>query len=192
MTAAVRSIQLQIIALSVLMLKIIMTRHLPILFLLPIFLVVVACDRNHIVVGDLGLAGTWEVDLSPNSNVSAFKGQVNFNGSRYQYIWYQLMEDADIQSRKWMPIEMEQGNIVIEKPGIMELLADSYGTPSHIGDSQSQDEIDYILKPSKSDYLIHYEIQNDKLVWMEDRNLDGDFDDVNEFPETMIYMRVKS
>ncbi len=89
-------------------------------------------------------------------------------------------------------MEMEQGNIVIEKPGIMKLLADSYGTPSHFSDSQSQDEIDDILKPSKSDYLIHYEIQNDKLVWMEDRNLDGDFDDVDEFPEAMIYTRVKS
>jgi hypothetical protein len=101
------------------------------------------------------------------------------------------MEDSDNQSKKWTPIEMEQGNIIIDKPGIMELLADSYGQPSRIGDSQSPDEIDYILKPSKSDYLIHYEIQNDKLVWMEDSNLDGDIDDIKKFPETMIYTRVK-
>ncbi len=168
-----------------------MTRYLPVLFLLPFFLVVVACDSNNVAVGDLDLAGTWEVDLSPNNNVSTHKGQVNFNGSRYQYIWYQLMKDSDIQSKKWTPIEMEQGNIVIEKPGIMELLADSYGQPSRVGVSQSPDEIDYALKPSKSDYLIHYEIQDDQLVWMEDSNLDGDFDDINDFPETMIYTRVK-
>ncbi len=45
--------------------------------------------------------------------------------------------------------------------------------------SQSQDKTDYVIKPSKNDYLIHYEIKNDKLVWMEDSNLVGDFDDVN-------------
>ena len=54
---------------------------------------------------------------------------------------------------------MEQGNIVAEKPGVMELLADSFGVPNRTGDAQNQDGKDYQLELSKSDYLIHYEIQ---------------------------------
>ncbi len=86
---------------------------------------------------------------------------------------------------------MEQGKIVAEKPGVMELLADSFGVPNRTGDAQNQDGKDYQLELSKSDYLIHYEIQNNQLVWMEDSNLDGDFDDVFEFPETVVYTLVK-
>lgn len=37
------------------------------------------------------------------------------------------MENPDNRSKNWVPVEMEQGNIVIEKLGVMELLADSYG-----------------------------------------------------------------
>lgn len=150
-----------------------------------------ACSNSNIIVEDIGLAGTWEVDLSPDSDVSNFKGQVNFTGNRYVYTWYQLREDPNIQSKNWAPIEMEQGNIVVEKPGVIALLADSYGVPNRIDDMQSQNEMSYQLEPSKSDYLIHYEIQDDQLVWMEDANLDGDFDDVFDFPETMTYTFVK-
>ena len=86
---------------------------------------------------------------------------------------------------------MEQGNIVVEAPGVMALLADFYGVPDHSDDVQSEGETGYKLEPSRSDYLIHYEIQSDQLVWKEDSNLDGDFDDVFEFPETMTYTFVK-
>ena len=135
-----------------------MTRYLAILILSPIFLLVSACNGNDVTTEDIGLVGIWEVDLSPDTDVSTFKGQVNFKGNRYVYTWYQLMEDPNSQSKNWAPIEMEQGNIVVEKPGVMELLADSYGVPYRIDGVQSQDETDYRLEPSKSDYLIHYKV----------------------------------
>lgn len=82
---------------------------------------------------------------------------------------------------------MEQGNFIVEKPGVTPLLANSYRIPDHSVNSQSQDKTDYVIKSSKNDYLIHYEIKNDKLVWMEDSNFDCDFDDTNE---TFIYTRL--
>lgn len=69
----------------------------------------------------------------------------------------------------------------------MELLADSYGLNNYIGDVQNQEITNYQLEPSNSDYLIHYEIRDKQLVWKEDSNLDGDFDDVFDFPETVVY-----
>jgi hypothetical protein len=159
----------------------------PILFLLPFSLIIVACSHNTVTVEDVGLAGTWEVDLTPGRDVSTLKGQVNFTGNRYIYTWYQLKEASSLQTEHWVPIEMEQGNIVFEQPGVMALLADFYGVPELSDAVQSQGEIGYKLEPSKSDYLIHYEVQNNQLVWKEDSNLDGDFDDVFDFPETMTY-----
>ena len=164
----------------------------PILFLLPFSLIVGACSNNTVTVEDVGLAGTWEVDLTPGHGVSTLKGQVNFTGNRYVYTWYQLKEASGIQAEHWAPIEMEQGNIVIEEPGVMALLADFYGVPDHSDDVLSQQGgIGYKLEPSKSDYLIHYEVQKDQLVWKEDSNLDGDFDDVFDFPEIMTYTFIK-
>jgi hypothetical protein len=165
-----------------------MNRNRPILFLLPLSLAIISCSSNRETADNFGLAGTWEVDLSQGGTVSTLKGQVVFAGNRYIYTWYQLNDDSDVQSKEWNPIEMEQGNIIVEKAGVMALLADSYGIPSRNDDAQSPDGIEYEIKPSKSDYLIHYEIENDQLVWMEDSNFDGDFDDANE---TFIYMRVK-
>lgn len=168
-----------------------MTHFRSILFLLPFSLIVGACSNDNVTAEDIGLAGTWEVDLSPGRDVSSLKGQVNFTGNRYVYTWFQRMEAPNLQSENWVPIEMEQGNIVVEAPGVMALLADFYGVPDHSDDVQSEGETGYKLEPSRSDYLIHYEIQNNQLVWKEDSNLDGDFDDVFEFPETMIYTFVK-
>ncbi len=165
-----------------------MIRNHPILFLLPLSLTIISCSTNRETAEYFGIAGTWEADLSQGSNVSTHKGQVVFAGNRYVYTWYQLMEGSNIQSKKWNPIEMEQGNIIVEKAGVMQLLADSYGIPAYSGDAQSPDEIDYEIKPSKSDYLIHYEVQNNQFIWMEDSNFDGDFKDVNEM---FIYTRVK-
>ena len=164
-----------------------MIRYLLILFLFLLSLTITSCSSNPDTAEYFGIAGTWEVGLTQGSNISTHKGQVVFKENRYVYTWYQLLEDSNIQSTEWRPIEMEQGNIIVEKPGVMELLADSYGIASNSIDNQSQDDIDYEIKPSKSDYLIHYKIQNDKLVWMEDSNFDGDFDDANE---TFIYTRL--
>ena len=125
--------------------------------------------------------------MSQDSSIFTHKGQVVFKGDRYVYTWYQLPEGSHIQPTEWRAIEMEQGNIIFEKPGVMALLADSYGIPDRSGNSRSQDKTEYVIKPSKSDYLIHYEIKNDELVWMEDSNFDGDFDDVNEM---FIYTRI--
>lgn len=156
--------------------------------LLTLCLAIASCSDNRKPAGLSDLAGTWEVNLSQSSDVSTHKGQVVFKDSRYVYTWYQLMEDSSTQSREWNPIEMEQGNVIIEQVGIMALLSDSYGIPIRSSGIQNRDKIDYEIKPSKSDYLIHYETQNDTLVWMEDSNFDGDFDDVNE---KFIYKRVK-
>lgn len=164
-----------------------MNRNRPILFLLPLCLVIISCSSNRETAEHFGIAGTWEVDLSQSSTASTLKGQVVFAGNRYVYTWYQLIEGSNIQSKEWSPIEMEQGNVTVEKTGVMALLADSYGIPTHNGDAQRPDEIEYELKPSKSNYLIHYEIENDQLVWMEDSNFDGDFDDANEM---FVYTRV--
>lgn len=164
-----------------------MTHFRPILYLLPFSLIAGGCSNDNVTVEDLGLAGTWEVDLSPGRDVSTLKGQVNFTGNRYVYTWFQREEALNLQSEGWVPIEMEQGNVVIEAPGVMALLADFYGVPEHSDDVQSGGETGYKLEPSNSDYLIHYEIQNNQLVWKEDSNLDGDFDDVFDFPETMTY-----
>lgn len=163
----------------------------PILFLLPFSLIVGACSNDKVTAEDIGLAGTWEVDLSPGHDVSTLKGQVNFTGNRYVYTWLQRIEAPNLRSEHWAPIEMEQGNIVVEAPGVMALLADFYGVPEYIDDVQSDGEISYKLEPSKSDYLIHYEVRDNLLVWKEDSNLDGDFDDVFDFPETMTYTFVK-
>lgn len=162
-----------------------MIRYLLILFLLS--LTITSCSSNRDTAEYFGIAGTWEVDLTQGSNISTHKGQVVFKENRYVYTWYQQLEDSNIQSTEWSPVEMEQGNIIVEKPGVMELLADSYGITAHSDNAKNPDEIDYEIKPSKSDYLIHYKIQNDKLVWKEDSNFDGDFDDANE---TFIYTRL--
>lgn len=167
-----------------------MTRLQSLLFML-FFLMVSSCSNNPITAEDIGLAGTWEADLRPNSDVSDLKGRVNFTGNRYVYTWYQLMENPHTQSRDWVPVEMEQGNIVVEKPGIVALLADFYGVPERVNAIPGQGKLTYKLEPSKSDYLIHYEIQSNQLIWKEDSNLDGDFDDIFEFPETMTYTLIK-
>jgi hypothetical protein len=164
-----------------------MTRNVIILILSFLFFMVAGCSDNNVTAEDIGLAGIWEVDLSPDKDVSTFKGKVNFKGNRYVYTWYQLREDPDNRSKNWVPIEMEQGNIVVEKPGVMQLLADSYGVSNDSGDVQNQEVTNYQLEPSHSDYLIHYEIRDKQLVWKEDSNLDGDFEDVFDFPETVIY-----
>lgn len=166
-----------------------MTRFVIIIILSFLFFMIPACSDNNVTAEDIGLAGIWEVDLSPDDDTATFKGTVNFKGKRYVYTWYQLMENPNNRSKNWVPIEMEQGNIVVKKPGVMELLADSYGVNQTIGDFQNQQETDYQLEPSNSDYLIHYEIRDKQLVWKEDSNLDGDFDDVFEFPETVVYTR---
>ncbi len=164
-----------------------MMRYQLILFLLLLSSTITSCSSSKEAAEYFGIAGVWEVDLSQDSNVSTHKGQVVFKGNRYMYTWYQLLESANIQPTEWRAIEMEQGNLIVEKPGVIELLADSYGIPARSASSQDQDKIDYVIKPSKSNYLIHYKIQNDKLVWMEDSNFDGDFDDANE---TFIYTRL--
>ncbi len=164
-----------------------MMRYQLILFLLLLSSTITSCSSNREAAEYVGIAGTWEVDLSQDSRFSTHKGQVFFKGNRYVYTWYQLLEGSNIQPTEWHAIEMEQGNIIIEKPGVMALLADSYGIPTHSDNAKNSDEINYEIKPSKSDYLIHYKIQNDKLVWMEDSNFDGDFDDANE---TFIYTRL--
>jgi len=165
-----------------------MIRYRLILFLFLLSLTITSCSSNRDTAEYFGIAGTWEVDLTQGSKISTHKGQVVFKENRYVYTWYQHLEDSNTQSTEWSPVEMEQGNIIVEKPGVMALLADSYGIPARIVNSQSQDKTDYVIKPSKSDYLIQYEIQNDKLVWKEDSNFDGDFDDVNEM---FIYTRIK-
>ncbi len=164
-----------------------MIRKLPILFLLLLSLTIISCSNNRKTAEEIGIAGTWETNLSQNNTVSTLKGQVVFTGNRYIYTWYQLIENSNIRSKEWNPIEMEQGNVTVEKTGVMALLADSYGIPTHSDDTQRPDEIEYEIKPSKSNYLIHYEIANNQLVWMEDSNFDGDFDDANEM---FIYTRV--
>ena len=164
-----------------------MIRYQLTLFLLLLSSTITSCSSNRETAEYFGIAGIWEVDLSQDSSVSTHKGQVVFKENRYVYTWYQLLEGSNIQSTEWHPIEMEQGNIIIEKPGVMALLSDSYGIPAQSDNAKNPDKIDYEIKPSKSDYLIHYKIQNDKLVWMEDSNFDGDFDDANE---TFIYTRL--
>ena len=158
------------------------------LFLLSLCITILSCSGARKTAEDLGLAELWEVDLIQNNGISTLKGQVVFKGNRYVYTWYQLMNNANDQSKVWRPVEMEQGNINLEKAGVMELLADSYGIPIDNDNDQNRDKVDYVLTPSKSNYLIHYEIQNNKLTWMEDSNFDGDFDDVNE---KYIYSHVK-
>ena len=164
-----------------------MIRYQLFLFLLFSSLTITSCSSKRETAEFIGIAGIWEVDLSQDSINSTHKGQVVFKGNRYVYTWYQLLEGSNIQSTEWRAIEMEQGNIIVEKPGVMMLLADSYGIPDRSGNSRSQDKTEYVIKPSKSDYLIHYEIKNDELDWMEDSNFDGDFDDVNEM---FIYTRI--
>ncbi len=164
-----------------------MIRYQLILFFLLLSSTITSCSSNRETAEYFGIAGIWEVDLSQDSSISKYKGQVVFKGNRYVYIWYQLLEGSNIQSIEWRAIEMEQGNIIVEKPGVMMLLADSYGIPDRSVNAQSEVKTDYVIKPSKNDYLIHYKIKNDKLVWMEDSNFDGDFDDVNEM---FIYTRI--
>ena len=123
-----------------------------------------------------------------DNGIPTLKGQVVFEGNRYIYTWYQLMDNANNQSKAWHPIEIEQGNINLEKAGVMELLADSFGIPTGNDNNQARDKVEYALSPSKSNYLIHYEIHNDQLTWMEDSNFDGDFSDVNEM---YIYSHIK-
>ncbi len=158
------------------------------LILLSLCITILSCSGARKTAEDFGLTGLWEVALIQDNGISTLKGQVAFEGNRYVYTWYQLMDNANNQSKVWRPIEMEQGNINLEKAGVMELLADFYGIPVNNVNDQYRVKVDYELIPSKSNYLIHYEIQNNKLTWMEDSNFDGDFDDVNEM---YIYSHVK-
>ncbi len=159
-------------------------RYLFTLCLLPLFLIIISCSKNNSTSEHTDLTGTWEVDLSHNNHTATLKGEIVFTGNRYVYTWYQPDQAINTKSKQWYPVEMEQGNVIAEEPGVIALLADSYGIPS----GSDNNKIEYVIKPSKSNYLIHYDIQDNKLIWMNDNNLDGDFYDSNE---KLIYTRMK-
>lgn len=138
------------------------------------------------------LAGSWEGEFPDRSDATGTgkgKGRVTLSGNDYTYSWYKKLIGPDNSViYDWTETARETGSISVS-PDYMEWTAKSFGEAQYNQSNHTWTGVE--MKSSKSDYAIQYRLEGDKLTLMEDINLDGDFDDVFETPETLIYTKVK-
>lgn len=150
------------------------------------------------------LCGTWEAafpERSDSSGTLKSKGRLRlgYSGKTFTYLWYKSLVVANVRTRKdkalnnnqvvydWTETARETGSISV-MPDYMEWTAESFGEAKYNLADNTWSTIE--MKPQKNEYAIQYKREGAKLTLKEDINLDGDFDDVFESPETLTYTRV--
>ncbi|MGH8507555.1 MAG: hypothetical protein ACREVH_02380 [Gammaproteobacteria bacterium] len=138
------------------------------------------------------LAGVWEAELpdqSDSSGTHKSKGKVTLSGNTYTYSWYKSLIGPNGQVVYDLTETARETGSVSATPEYMEWTAESFGEAPYNQANNTWSAIE--MKSSKNDYAIQYKIEGDKLTLKEDINIDGDFDDVFQVPETLTYTKVK-
>lgn len=137
------------------------------------------------------LQGTWEVALSKKASSEGTiskKGQVEFTGDNYNYRWYQKFTNPAGQTIVDWSLSSQETGFYRTINGEMKWTVSSQGSAQF--DSQSNQWGAPQMKPAKANYDISYSLEGNQLILQEDYNLDGDFEDNEPSPETLIYQRV--
>ncbi|MGH8511016.1 MAG: hypothetical protein ACREU8_06425 [Gammaproteobacteria bacterium] len=174
-----------------------MKRNLPALALLGSVLGLAACggesdDTAASASPDsFNLGGTWEVefpDLSDSLGSHKSKGKVALAGDTYTYSWYKSLIGTNGQVVYEMTETARETGSVSATPEYMEWTAESFGEAQYNQADNTWSAVE--MKSSQNDYAIQYSLEGDKLTLKEDINIDGDFDDVFQAPETLTYTKV--
>jgi hypothetical protein len=132
--------------------------------------------------------GVWEAEFPDKTDAAGTlkqKGKVTFSDNSYTYTWYKKLIGPDNATvYDWTETARETGSASFT-PDYMEWTADSFGEAEYNDGTKTWGAI--AMKSSKNEYAIQYTVEGDKLTLKEDINLDGDFDDVFESPETLSY-----
>ncbi len=135
--------------------------------------------------------GAWEAEFPDKTDAVGTlkgKGKVTFSDSVYTYSWYKKLVGPDNATvYDWTETARETGSASFA-PDYMEWTADSFGEAEFNDGTKTWSNV--AMKSSKSDYAIQYTVEDGKLTLKEDINLDGDFDDVFESPETLTYTKL--
>jgi hypothetical protein len=155
----------------------------------------VACskggDKNASSADAMKISGSWEAEFpdktDPAGTIKA-KGKVTLTGNGYTYAWYKKLVGSDGATvYDWAETARETGSASFTTD-YMEWTAESFGEAEYNDGNRTWGNV--AMKSSKNDYAIQYTVQGNKLTLKEDINLDGDFDDVFESPETLAYTKV--
>jgi hypothetical protein len=133
--------------------------------------------------------GVWEGEFPDKTDPAAtLKGKVTFSDNVYTYSWYKKLVGPDnAPVYDWTETARETGSVSFA-PDYMEWTADSFGEAEYNDGTKTWSEV--AMKSSKNDYAIQYKLDGNKLTLKEDINMDGDFDDVFQSPETLTYTKV--
>jgi hypothetical protein len=135
--------------------------------------------------------GVWEAEFPDKTDAAGTlkqKGKVTFSDNSYTYTWYKKLVGPDNATvYDWTETARETGSASFA-PDYMEWTADSFGEAEFNEGTKTWGDVG--MKSSKNEYAIQYTVEGDTLTLKEDINLDGDFDDVFESPETLIYTKV--
>ncbi|MGH8489866.1 MAG: hypothetical protein ACREXS_13615 [Gammaproteobacteria bacterium] len=174
-----------------------MKRNLQALALLGSVLELAACggesdDAAAIASPDnFNLGGIWEAelpDLSDSLGTHKSKGKVALSGNTYTYSWYKSLIGTNGQVVYEMTESARETGSVSATPEYMEWTAESFGEAQYNQADNTWSAVE--MKSSKNEYAIQYTLEGDKLTLKEDINVDGDFDDVFQVPETLTYTKV--
>ncbi len=172
-----------------------MKRNLQALVLLGSVLGLAACggegDDSAASPDSFGLGGTWEAelpDLTDSLGTHKSKGKVALSGDTYTYSWYKSLIGTNAQVVYEMTETARETGSVSATPEYMEWTAESFGEAQYNQADNTWSAVE--MKSSKNDYAIQYKLEGDKLTLKEDINVDGDFDDVFQVPETLTYTKV--
>jgi hypothetical protein len=139
----------------------------------------------------VGLAGAWESELADKTESAGTlkaKVRMTFTGDAYTYSWYKKLVGPDNNPiYDWTEVARETGSASFA-PEYMEWTAESFGEAEYNEGTRSWSALE--MKSAGSDYAIKYAKEGDKVITREDINLDGDFDDMFDTPETITYSKV--
>ncbi|MGH8554495.1 MAG: hypothetical protein ACREUD_02840 [Gammaproteobacteria bacterium] len=173
-----------------------MKRYLQVLALLGSVLGLAACggegdDTAATASPDsFNLGGTWEAelpDVSDSLGTHKSKGKVALLGDTYTYSWYKSLIGTNGQIVHEMTETARETGSVSATPEYMEWTSESFGEAQYNQADNTWSAVE--MKSSKNEYAIQYKLEGDKLTLKEDINVDGDFDDVFQVPETLTYTK---
>lgn len=135
--------------------------------------------------------GVWEAEFPDKTDAAGTlkgKGKVTLSDDVYTYSWYKKLVGPDNATvYDWTETARETGRASFA-PDYMEWTADSFGEAEYNDGTKTWSDV--AMKSSKNDYAIQYKLDGNQLTLKEDINLDGDFDDVFESPETLTYTKI--
>ncbi|MFH0351255.1 MAG: hypothetical protein ACHBMF_04920 [Chromatiales bacterium] len=140
---------------------------------------------------NFNLGGTWEAelpDLSDSLGTHKSKGKVTLSENTYTYSWYKSLIGTNGQVVYESTENARETGSVSATPEYMEWTAESFGEAQYNQADNTWSAVE--MKSSKNEYAIQYKLEGDKLTLKEDINVDGDFDDVFQAPETLTYTKV--